>query len=93
MTVEITTRSDRGFHQYGEDHRCCYGTKIRVYESSSAEGPHVWLALEQDVTVLNKPEPGIAHAHLDEAQARILIARLQAWVDEIPTRWSSRGSK
>lgn len=27
---------------------------------------------------------------VNEEQARELIARLQAWLDEIPTRWSGR---
>jgi hypothetical protein len=86
--VDVTERSDRGFHQYGDDAKCGYGTNIRVYESSSAEAPHVWLALEQDAAILHRPESGIAHAHLTEDGARYLIERLQAWLDEIPSRWS-----
>lgn len=95
--VKIIERSDRGFHQYGEEPvRCTYGTSVEVYESSSAEGPHVWLKLLCDSHVLSNQAAGEGTAHLNEAQAREVIARLQAWVDEIPSRWgraSEEGSR
>ena len=38
---------------------------VRVYESSAAMGPHIWLAVEDaDVT---KPGKGYAHLNLDAA--------------------------
>lgn len=88
MTVKVWIDGDRGFHTYGEAPlRCTYGTSIRVYESSSAEGPHVWLLAQQDSAILKSGNAGEAHAHLNEEQARELVARVQAWLDEIPERW------
>lgn len=87
--VQITTTSDRGFHQYGEPFCCTYRTRLRVYESSSAEAPHVWLHMQSDLTVLRDEQRGEATAHLNEEQARALIARLQSWLDEIPARWGA----
>lgn len=89
--VPILERGDRGFHGYGEPMRCTYGTEIEVYESSSAEGPHVWLKLRCDPRVLSRQEAGEGTAHLNEAQARDLIARLETWLQEIPSRWENRG--
>jgi len=85
--VRITKRNDRGFHQYGKDSTCTYGTTIRVYESSSAEGPHLWLELQNGDELMRKAITGYASAHLNQQQAEYLIRRLQTWVDEIPKRW------
>lgn len=87
MEVTITT-TQRGFHRYGEPVICTYGTKVEVYESSSAEGPHVWLNLECDMENLRSQKAGEGTAHLNEEQARAVIARLQTWLDEIPSRWN-----
>lgn len=85
--VEVTENC-RGFHIYGDTVVCTYGTRVRVYESSSASGPHVWLNLLCDPEMLTKQAAGEGTAHLNEEQARALVARLQAWIDEIPTRWN-----
>jgi len=87
LKIERLTRGDRGFVGYGEPVHCTYGTAIEVYESSSAEGPHIWLALRQDLRVLRNFAAGEAHAHLSAEQARLVIARLQAFLDDIPERW------
>ena len=84
--VEVS-QSGRGFNIYGPPSHCTYGTKIEVYESSSASGPHLWLNLTCDPDVLTKQPAGEGTAHLTPKQARELIARLQCWLDEIPTRW------
>ena len=84
--VEITERSDRGFHQYGSAVVDSYRGEVSVFESSSAEGPHVWLSVT-DATWNKRPTPGQASAHLNEEQARAVIARLQAWLGEIHERW------
>lgn len=86
--VKRIVRGDRGFLGYGKPSTCTYGTKIEVYESSSAIAPHVWLKLQQDSNVLGEANAGEAVAHLDVKQAKKLIARLQAWLDDIPERWS-----
>jgi hypothetical protein len=88
--VNITKRGDRGFHQYGVPVVCTYGSQVEVYESSSAEGPHVWIKVQVDPRVLTRQPYGEGVAHLNEEQARAVIARLQAWLDEIPSRWEGR---
>jgi hypothetical protein len=87
--IQITDTNDRGFHQYGEPLICTYGNTARVVESSAASGPHVWLFAETPPTSRLRRDlaPGECSLHLNEEQARGLIARLQAWVDEIPERW------
>ncbi|NKR75829.1 hypothetical protein GS492_25135 [Rhodococcus hoagii] len=79
--IPITT-TPRGFHVYGDDVVTTYGHKVSVYESSAAESPHVWLAVEPGETA------SLGHAHLNEEQARAVVARLQAWLDAIPARWN-----
>lgn len=87
--ITITEIGDRGFHQYGEPFLCTYRSRVRVYESSSASGPHVWLNVECDPRVLRDQPSGEGTAHLNEDQARLLVAMLQAWLDEIPERWGA----
>lgn len=87
--IEIA-KTNRGFHIYGEPVVCTYGSEIRVYESSAATGPRVWLSVKCDGISLHDQPEGEGTAHLDENQARALIARLQAWVDEIPSRWGRK---
>lgn len=43
--IEDIPVSDRGFFQHLRDFPTEYGNKVSVYESSSAEGPKVWLTL------------------------------------------------
>lgn len=91
MSVEVSPRGARGFHGYGPPFADTYGDMVEVYESSSAEGPHVWLSLE-GMPIGHPPHdrPRVTLAvHLDEARARALIDRLQTWLDEIPSRWAS----
>jgi hypothetical protein len=71
--LQVTT-SDRGLDQlppilgsYGDR---LTGSSVRVYESSSARGPHVWLCAEAPVD-LNRPD-GLkveASVHLTEENA------------------------
>jgi len=90
MTVRITETA-RGFHNYGRPVKCSYGCTATVRESSSAEGPHVWIFVDETTSLgLTKHDPGKASLHLNEKQARALIDRLQTWVDEIPSRWGKR---
>lgn len=85
-SVSVTTNI-RGFHIYGEPVVCTYGSEVSVYESSAADGPHVWLKVKCDGEILHHQPEGEGVSHLNEEQARAVIARLQAWVDEIPERW------
>ena len=84
--IEIT-ETTRGFHLYGEPFECSYGTQVRVYESSAAMAPHVWLALKVRPDMEQAHTVGEASAHLNRTQAIALVARLTAWLDEIPSRW------
>lgn len=86
--IKIIKRNDRGFHQYGDPIVCTYGSRIEVYESSIADGPHCWIQIFCDPRMLPNQPSGRGVAHLNEEQARGLIARLQAWLDEIPSRWN-----
>lgn len=86
--IERIVRGDRGFIGYGQPFDCTYGTSVETYESSSAEGPHLWLALRGGEALRARAVPGEAHAHLDEDQVRALRDRLQAFLDDIPSRWS-----
>ncbi len=89
LKVEIYERGDRGFHGYGEPMKDTYGSLLEVYESSAAGGPHVWVKV--DASAWDRSgEPARATAHLNVEQARALIARVQAFLDEIPSRWSDR---
>ena len=81
-------KSNRGFYQYGALMQCTYGTTARVVESSSAEGPHLWLFMDEHGGTLTRHEPGKASMHLNQWQARDLIRRLQTWLDQVPSRWN-----
>ena len=77
--VKIHKRGDRGFHGYGAPMTCTYGTTIEVYQSSSAEGPRVWLSLVEGRSL--DSGPGRACAHLTPRQAQEVIRRLQTWLE------------
>lgn len=89
MTIEITERNDRGFHQYGAPVLTSYGEKVEVFESSIAKGPHCWLRVYDDGDAKVSQHVGksmSAHLSLDEAIA--IRDRLSAFIDEVPTRWN-----
>lgn len=81
--VRVYKRGDRGFHGYGKPVRCTYDTQVEVYESSSAEGPHVWLRLTANPAMLRALAPGESVAHLNVKQAQEVIRRLQTWLGEV----------
>jgi hypothetical protein len=56
----------RGFRHY-EPIKTDYGHVVRVYESSAAKGPCLWLAVELDQGL--PMEPGTAHLTLEQATA------------------------
>lgn len=74
--LEATT-TDRGF-----DHlpsiRSEYGGEVRVYESSAASGPHVWLTATSPVD-MNRPDGPMVEArmHLTAENAWNLAEQLQ----------------
>jgi len=77
----------RGFEQYG-DIETHYGHTIRVYESSSAMGPCVWINTVRperaDGGVLRPEE---TTAHLTLVQAIRLKDLLIEFIDGVPQRW------
>jgi hypothetical protein len=48
------------------------GGEVRVYESSAADGPHIWLNVKEPAD----PVLGEAHAHLTLEQAKLLRDQL-----------------
>jgi hypothetical protein len=66
---EEGTLSSRGF-RFMDPVPSDYGGEVRVSESSSAMGPHLWLRVTYPVD-LNEPEgdmaEGVAHLKLDDA--------------------------
>jgi hypothetical protein len=62
LTVEVPfERTDRGFKHYPPI-RTTYGHDVKVYESSAAESPHVWLA------VVGATESCEAHMSVEQAE-------------------------
>ena len=91
--VRIYKRGDRGFHGYGRPIKDSNGGTVNVYESSAASGPHVWLNIDASVWFhprRSESKPHDTSAHLNAAQARELIARLETWLEEIPERWGRK---
>jgi hypothetical protein len=80
--------SQRGFEQYGEV-ETTYGHTVRVYESSAAKGPHVWVntvLLPETAGRGRKPEE--TTAHLDLVQALRVRDMLSEFIDGVPERWT-----
>jgi hypothetical protein len=82
--------SERGFEQYGAvetDH----GHRLRVYESSAARGPHVWLnvCLADEHRGI-KPEEATAHLSLFHAME--LRGLLDDYIEGVPERWEKGAS-
>lgn len=55
---------------------CAYGSEVKVYESSAASGPHIWLNVQTDVGALTQQKPGEGTAHLTLEQAELLRDQL-----------------
>ena len=64
--------SERGFQQ-GDRIPSTYGGYIRVYESSAADGPHVWVNIVSPARLSSADDPnmvdGVAHLTLEDACA------------------------
>ena len=88
--IEITA-TGRGLHVYGKPVTTSYGEEVSVQESSAATAPHVWLTVK-DADHGDRRGTSVA-VHLNREQALATIARLQAWVDEIPTRWAGQSAE
>lgn len=81
------TYSERGFVQYTPIH-CTYGTKTRIYGSSAAMGPHVWLNVDTaGSNIENQGEAKDAVAHLNLQGAQTLVDQLQHWIAEAKIAW------
>lgn len=70
------TVTDRGF-KHMEPFKCTYGTKVRAYESSIAEAPHVWLNLKEGQQL--GCADASAHLTLDQAE---YLAKQLLWLVE-----------
>lgn len=82
--------SDRGFVHWTPVPDT-YGHEIKVYESSAADGPCMWLSIDGPVHLNAPAEPkagiphgvspdGSASAHLTYEQVLQVRARLTAWI-------------
>lgn len=73
LTPETTERGFKRFAAIPSE----YGGEVRVYESSAASGPHVWLNAAAPVS-LNEPDgPQVqAPIHLTAENARLLGQQL-----------------
>ena len=80
--------SNRGFYQHLDDFPTDYGALVSVYESSSAEGPKVWLSINQPPPAHpGALEEARAVAHMTREQAIVVRDALTEWIDVVPERW------
>lgn len=71
-------RGPRGFH-HSSPVQSTYGGEVRVYESSAAHSPHIWLAATVPADLNDPTGPSIeAHTHLSANDAEILRDQLTA---------------
>lgn len=86
MAVELTTTL-RGFYDYGSPVETSYGDVVSLRESSSAEGPHCWLYIQ------DRPEgraiEGQSAAHMSLTEAIAIRDRLNAFIDQVSQRWGA----
>ena len=88
MAVVDVTASGRGFEQYGDEVLTSYGHLVKVYESSSAEGPHCWMSVTKGPPVAPGDLPACdVAAHLTYEQAVAIRDRLTRFIDGVPERW------
>lgn len=70
------TSSDRGF-KHLEPVPSTYAGRVRVYESSAADGPHLWLAITQPVDLNEPTGPELStRAHLTAGSAEEVALQL-----------------
>ena len=79
MSVKKPFKSTRGFSHF-DPIVTSYGHEIRVYESSSASAPHIWLAVN-GVDSTNGDEYTSLHANMTLAAARLLRDQLTHLID------------
>lgn len=77
MSADGFTTTDRGFKHY-DPIDTSYGHKLRVYESSRATEPCLWLGIDADA-ILNEDPQAI---HLTFAEAKALRRTLKRAMKE-----------
>lgn len=77
----VAPTNDRGFLGYA-DLTDSYGGRVRVYESSSAEGPHVWLNVDASEwnTAPDVARTAVASSHLDREQTARVVRGFVRWL-------------
>lgn len=95
-TIPEPEYSDRGFAHWPPV-ESSYGATVRVYESSAAENPHLWVNIDGDCHLSGHAEPfpglpwgkapGAVSAHLTMNQARELRDRLDAAITHSEQRF------
>jgi hypothetical protein len=66
-----------------------YGGTVRVYESSAAIGPHIWLAVNEDASSRVDQMAAEAHSHLTVEAAGQLADQLRWLIDH---HYQTRGN-
>jgi len=85
LSAPDPVETQRGFLIYGGDAvETSYGHSVRVQESSSAEGPHVWLFVGESPTV-KAMDP-----HLSLAEAIEIRDRLDQFISMTAARWGRK---
>lgn len=92
--LQPTETSERGFLQ-GDRVRTAYGAEVRFVESSSAEGPHIWLFAEQPELGPSPPylEPFDASCHMTLEQAKQIHDNLGGMIEAVAGRWGEEDSE
>jgi hypothetical protein len=87
-TYLTPTVSDRGFSHLPPIIGT-YGGTVRVYESSAASGPHIWLAVNEDASSRLDKTATEAHSHLTIEAAGHLADQIRWLIDH---HYQTRGS-
>ena len=77
MSTRRVVDNDRNLGRYAR-FKDTYGAEVKVSQSSSAEGPHVWIFIKGGGANEGKD----AAAHLSVEQAKEVIGALTEWVED-----------
>lgn len=85
--IKLTPRNDRGFVATDET-LTDYGSTVRFGESSSAEGPKLWMWTEQPPPQYGgQLEQGSVSTHMTLEQAREIHAKLGRMIEFTEKSW------
>lgn len=89
-------QTERGFYDFAK-FTDTYGNEVTVRESSSAEGAHLWIFVDGEVHLQEKPHPhpgipfGVAKAsastHMNLEQVEVMRDAFTEYLEFAKTRW------